>query len=329
MAILATQKVLTLDYWKPASQLQVGDYVFDRKGKPVQITLIQQYRSERCYEVTFDDLMTISGDIKLDLPIESKRYRAHVSRYKNKKQFRRPLPFHNVEYLLNQPLKESRRFRFSVPTADPLQLPHQDLPVPPFVFGFWFMNRKEKGHMYLSSRHAKYVEQKFKDAGYKLVYGIKAHGKDLQFRTVPEITSQLFPPNPSRIPNNYLLASTEQRLELLAGLVHGKTRQYSVAKDRFVLTYKFYGAFMGMVGLIESLGLRTKTNHDERRDSFSVFFKSRHRLVENQVSPPVKVHMARRYIHHIEPIASQLCVHIQTDGDDNSILVGEGFISCR
>ena len=59
MAILATSKVLTLDYWKLASQLEVGDYVFDRNGKPVQIKLIQQYRSEHCYKVHLDDHLSI------------------------------------------------------------------------------------------------------------------------------------------------------------------------------------------------------------------------------------------------------------------------------
>jgi len=36
MAILATEKVLTLDWWKPASKLVIGDYVFDKDGKIVR-----------------------------------------------------------------------------------------------------------------------------------------------------------------------------------------------------------------------------------------------------------------------------------------------------
>jgi hypothetical protein len=52
MAILATEKVLTLDWWKPASKLEVGDYVFDKDGKIVQVKLIQQYYSENCKRVT-------------------------------------------------------------------------------------------------------------------------------------------------------------------------------------------------------------------------------------------------------------------------------------
>ena len=36
MAILATQKILTLDYWKRAHDLKAGDYVFDKDGKYIR-----------------------------------------------------------------------------------------------------------------------------------------------------------------------------------------------------------------------------------------------------------------------------------------------------
>ena len=45
MAILATEKVLTLDYWKRAGSLVEGDYVFDRNGKIVRVKLVQNYQA--------------------------------------------------------------------------------------------------------------------------------------------------------------------------------------------------------------------------------------------------------------------------------------------
>jgi hypothetical protein len=50
--------------------------------------------------------------------------------------------------------------------------------------------------------------------------------------------------------------------------------------------------------------------------------------MEHQESPKIKVHTARRQIVAIEKIPAQMCVHIETEGADNSFLVGEGFISC-
>ena len=325
MALLANQKVLTLDYWKPASKLEVGDYVFDRKGRPVQITLIRQYRSEQCYEVLFGDNMSIAGDINLGFPTETELYRKKLRKYKGKKQFKRPLKPMTLEYLLTQSLRQRRdgRFSFSTPTTLPLELPHQDLPVPPFIFGYWFVNRKSKGHMVFSKGNEKIITERFRDYGYKIIPGEKHPNGERQFITVPEIKSQLFPPNPAKIPNNYLLASKEQRLELLSGIIYGKSRQYSVKKDQFRITHTYYPALIGMIGLIESLGAQCSIKLDK-----TIFFKTRLRIVDNQVSPPVKVHLGRRFIRSIEPIAPQLCVHVQTNGEDNSILVGEGFITC-
>lgn len=91
MAILAQEKILTLDNWKPASKLEVGDYVFDRKGQLVKVKLIQQYVGQDCYEVTLSDHLSISGDGKLELPIETPKYRKRIHEYKGKRAFRRPL----------------------------------------------------------------------------------------------------------------------------------------------------------------------------------------------------------------------------------------------
>ena len=62
MAILATERVLTLDYWKFAYDLVEGDVVFDRLGQPATIKLIQQYRAQSCYEVQLIDGLTVAGD---------------------------------------------------------------------------------------------------------------------------------------------------------------------------------------------------------------------------------------------------------------------------
>ena len=136
MAILATERVLTLDWWKPAAKLEVGDYVFDKDGKIVQVKLIQQYHSDDCYEVTFSDYLSIRGDDKLGFPTEDLKYRKRLDEYKGIFKFTRPLKHFTVSALLDLPLKDKRdRLAYSVPTTKPLQLPHQTLPVPPFVFG--------------------------------------------------------------------------------------------------------------------------------------------------------------------------------------------------
>ena len=87
MALTANEKVLTLDYWKLANKVEVGDYVFDRLGKPVRVTKVQQYRSENCYKVIFGDKFSVTGDLSLGFPIENNRFRRGTREHKGKRAF--------------------------------------------------------------------------------------------------------------------------------------------------------------------------------------------------------------------------------------------------
>ena len=325
MAITATTKILTLDYWKIASHLKVGDYVFDRNGKIVRIKTIQQYMAQECYEVTFNDHLSIAGDIHLSFPTENPKYRNRAHTYKGRWKFRRPLKELSVKDLLELPLLDRRnRLVYSVQTAKPLELPHQDLPVPPFVFGFWFFSRINNDFFSLYLAIRDFVREKFKDYGYKVTWPSK---RRKQFTTTPKIALQLIPNIPRFIPSRYLLASPEQRQELLSGIMCAKPHQYNKKTDNFRFTSRVKDTTQRVQMLAESLGCKTRMQYDESMENYTVFFKCRLPIYPDQASPPIKIYHARRYIREINPIPAQMCVHIETDGPDNTFLTGEGFIS--
>ena len=329
MAITANTKILTLDYWKPAYKLEVGDYVFDRKGNIVQVKLAQQYQGIHCYEVMFNDYLTVEGDHNLTLTTENLKYRNRLTNYKGKRQFRRPLKPLNVEQLLEMPLlRHNNRKSLSVPTTNPLELPHRDLPVPPFIFGFWFFARRSTGNMAASRGTTDFVVQRFKDHGYKVVMGPLINTGEREFSVTPTIESQLIPDIPKIITNNYLFSSAEQRQDLLSGIMCAKNRQYNKKSDRFRFSSKHYDTVRRVQMLAESLGGRSSMQQDDYKRDFTVFFKTKTHLHPSQPVPKLKVHYGRRYITKITPIPTQLCVHIETTGEDNTILVGEGFIPC-
>ena len=328
MAILATEKVLTLDYWKPARLLEVGDYVFDRTGKLVQVKLVQEYRAQCCFCVTFSDKLTMSGDANLTFPVESRKYRNQLSIYKQVKKFKQKLFPLKIKDLLNVPLtRRANEALYSVQTTPPLELPHQTLPVPPFVFGFWFFNRKMNKRMTPPKGFKDDVYQEFQDAGYKLTEGWLSESGEREFSTKPTIEFHLLPNIPYKIPNNYLLSSAEQRIQLLRGIIYSKPRQYNPKKDVFRFSNKHYSVIQQIQALAESLGHETNTIYDKGNKTYSLTFKSRLKLVSNQVSPTFKVIYARRQIYSIEKIEPQSCVHIETTAPDNTLLVGEGFIA--
>jgi hypothetical protein len=329
MAITANTKILTLDYWKHASHLQEGDYVFDAKGRLVKVTLVQEYHSAHCYEVTFNDHLSVTGDSKLTFPTENFKYRNRLVTYKGKLKFRRPLRPLTAEELLETPLvSKHKRKTTSVPTANPLSLPHKDLPIPPFLFGFWFFSRKSTGKMVPARGTRELVHEKFKDHGYKVRVSAITRTGEREFSVTPRIESQLIPNIPKVITNNYLLASEEQRTELLRGIICAKNRQYCARTDTFRFSSKNYDTVRRVQALAESLGCKTSMHSDSNKEDYTVKFKSRINLHPEQASPPLKVHYGRRYITNITPIPAQLCVHIETNGKDGTILAGEGFIPC-
>jgi hypothetical protein len=262
--------------------------------------------------------------------VEDLKYRNRVHQYVGRFQFRRPLKQRSVEDICSTSLKDKReRLVYSVPTTRPLELPHQTLPVPPFIFGFWFFNKRSRGQLCPPAKYYDDVIARFKDHGYKVKLGRKRAGNRQEFTITPTIESQLAPNIPNKITNNYLLASPEQRLELLQGIMVAKWAQYNEKDDKFRFSSQNFPTVLRIQALVESLGSKTRIESHEKHHNYQLFFKTRLKLVSNQQSPPVKVHLGRRYIKNITDIDPQMCVHVETTSQDSTILVGEGFIPCR
>lgn len=330
MAILATQRVLTLDYWKMACDVRAGDILFDRLGNPVTVTLVQEYRAQTCYMVVFNDGLSVRGDDKLILPLEDERYRKRLRAYKQKLKFTRPLKQWTVDELLEKPLtgRENRKL-YSVPTTAPLKLPTQPLPVPPFVFGFWFFNHRKDQTMQAPSQHTLFVDEKFKDAGYRVIKTQPRSATEPRFRTSPTVQQHLAPFIPTKIPNNYLLSSPEQRQELLQGILHARKNRYIKKHDRFQFTSHHELLAKQVQMLAESLGCKTTLNYKPTEQKFVLSIKTKLKLMEEQTPKTIKLRQNYRFVMDIQKIQPQACVHIRTDGPDGSFLVGEGFIACH
>lgn len=328
MAILANQKILTFDWWKRADQLQPGDIVFDRQGKPVEVRLVQDCRPEVCYEVVFDDFLTLGGDQNLGFLLEDKTYRHKEVCYKGYRKSTIKLRPKLLSDIANKPLVREGKYqttKYSIQTTKPIELPAQDLPVPPFVFGFWIMNRRPARYFVVQDSYRETLVQEFKDRGYQPVFS----GASKRFTVLPTIESQLAPLIPRLIPNNYLMGSAEQRLALFRGIIHGKARTYNEKTDVFRISTTSWPLIKQIQWLAESLGHRTHLSQHYILKHYTLMFKSKLPLVQNQRSKPIKWTMARRFIKEINEIQGQPCVTIETTGEDNTILVGEGFIACR
>ena len=87
--------------------------------------------------------LSITGDQNLGFAVENSLYRKRARAYKGVRKFEQQLRRYKVKELLDMDLRSKYTgFEYSVPTTTHIGLPSQDLPVPPFIFGFWFFNRK-------------------------------------------------------------------------------------------------------------------------------------------------------------------------------------------
>ena len=330
MAILATEKILTLDYWKAAYHLKPGDYVFDRKGNLVQVTLVQEYHATECYEVILNDYLSIRCDNKAEFLIETPKYRKRIGEYMGKKRFRRPLKPFTMEEIKRTELKTKyNRSALSIPTCDPLKFPTQPLDIPPFVFGFWFFNRNAENKFSVPDIYFDYVKGLLLENGYQIAKTRIRKPGNTEFYLSPSLEGQLKPLIPYLIPEKYLLASEEQRLDLLRGIMIGKNNQYHAQRNTFRFTDRNLAIVKQVQNVCESLGMRTTLEHKQTLGYYTVYFKTKHEILPQQNVKQLKVHQDRRFIKEILEIQPQSCVHIETDGEDGTILVGEGFIACR
>ena len=329
MAILSTQRVLTLDYWKLAKDINPGDIVFDRLGNPVKVKLVQDFNSSQCYRVHFNDGTAVEGDNNLKLLIETSLYRTRTYTYKGVRKFKRPLANRSVQELAKDSLLDNRkRKKYSVPTTGGIKFPTQPLPVPPFLFGFWLFNKRADHTMKPPPVYMEFLEKKFRDSGYKLTWRHDSMKHHRVYFSVPNIVSHLVPNIPNKIPDNYLFASAEQRQELLSGILHSKGRLYQQKNKEFRFTSVNYQQIRQIQNLAESLGCKTRIEKHRNLKNYSLRIKTKLKLMEDQEPDKIRVHQNRRYISEIEKIKPQACVFIETDGPDKSFLVEEGFIAC-
>ena len=273
--------------------------------------------------------MSISGNGTMKFLLETPKYRTRACDYKGKFKFRRPLVKLTLEELKEKPLRyRNNKKVFSIPTCKPLNLPHQDLPVPPFIFGFWYWNRLRPNVFVLKDINFKEICEKLKSSGYKIVNLKKRWDGAHLFGVSPTIESQLLPFIPTQIPSNYILASQEQRIELLSGIINGRIRQYHKKGDFFKISSANWAEIRKLQGLVESVGCRTSLYSQEYNKYYALSFRIRYLLCALQEVRPIKVHQTRRYVSEIEEIGTHQCVHIETDGPDGTFLAGEGYISC-
>lgn len=318
MAITVSTPVPTPSGWKLAGDIKKDDIVFDHLGNQVIVKATQIYEPDECYEVTFQDGLTVTGDKNLTLVMQDKTWRDKMSNNK-RKTTRCRFIVRRLGELKQEDLKlPTGQTAFSIPTCGPVQYNTKDLPVPPYVFGIWYACATKLGRMWVNKRPIQKMRKIFRAYGFSIVTKKQRNGHDT-FDIRPSVRdSFLFAgaPIPTNIPLSYLESSVEQRIELLEAFCDAGRVRYNTARNKWEARNTDYQFIRRLQGLIESLGMRTMLHSPYRDLYYTLCFNKNY----EKTTPYGKM---RRLITSITTKNAEKCIFIDTN---TQILVGEGFI---
>lgn len=282
-------KIPTPTGWTTIGDVRPGDEVFDEHGKPCNVVAKSEVWRSDTYEVEFADgtVITTHGNHEwnaIDV----------YNRPKTPKPNRRPVPIADwrdhwaftkrvtTEHMAERLRTRGGQLRWRIPVARALELPTADLPVDPYLFGYWLgdgSTRSARITVHRSDWPA--LLERIEEAGYH-------HGTLSAGRASPDTLTVAVSTEPVRkggsqqdrdslqarlralgvlgdkhIPMSYLRASVEQRRELVRGLWDADGYRQAGGCDEISLSCKKLAD--GVAELLRSLGLAVRVRESDSK----------------------------------------------------------------
>ena len=251
--------ILTTKGWKKHGDLKIGDYVYNDNGEQVKVIGTQEHYKHSCLKITFanGEQQVITREhlwkvyFEHDKKVGNKHHRQFIPEIIETRQLMEILP-------------KCRRSPY-VLINKPLQNDNKELPIDPYVLGLWLGDGISRGReIVVDDKDLPYELNGIAD---RETYEIIKRGKNVSCirlgnklpngRTdfVNKLKSLNLYGN-KHIPTEYLLASEEQRWELLRGLMDtdgccDKKGNCEFANINKELAYNVYT-------LLHSLGIKAR-----------------------------------------------------------------------
>lgn len=205
-ALAVDTPILTEAGWKTMGTVQPGDRVHGHDGRLTEVLAVSEvFQDHDCYAVDFSDGQTIVADAGHLWTVRDGATRATITRTTAE------LAPHVL--LGRRPGVNERRYSMPMPGA--LERADADLPVDPYLLGAWLGDGETAGARITNPDHA--VVDRFR-AAYDVAPGSAPLLWSIRggFRAALRAAGVL---GDKHVPQAYLTASADQRLELLRGLM--------------------------------------------------------------------------------------------------------------
>ncbi|MEA4824075.1 MAG: terminase TerL endonuclease subunit [Clostridiaceae bacterium] len=319
--------------------IQVGDQVFDEKGRVCHVVAKSAIDyDEQAYRIIFKD-----GQV-----IDAGERHQWVGEYTHGK--RRPCTMTTGE-LFRMP-KHDGVIRFRIAVSDAIEVPDADLPIEPYLMGYWLGNGNAvRPEVTIKTEDVAGVLKNIVPY-YEVLSALNNTGDSIVFN-IPALRSVLLKSFHEKvIPFPYIRASRQQRLRLLQGLMDSDGC-ISTRKGQGIYTSTEKALSESVSELLWSLGIKntiTVAPSTQRRDwsktstecgrvptgetlyyvKFTAFEDmpvsgmNRKRSRAAVRNPYTRSHF--RYIDAVEPIPNRGMQCIQVDSPSHQYLVGRSFL---
>lgn len=323
MTIAANTPILTSNGWLPAKLIQAGDYVFGQNGMPKEVISVQLFEKGPTYEVAFDDGLTLCGSENMTLHIQTAGTRSILTKGQNASE-----KLIQVSKIIETGVKRYRAkdgYEYSVPTAMPIRLPERNLPVPPFIAGLWFGKRPNCFNVAVPSEYYNETLRRLRKYGYVGKKVLKV-GNNIQIELRPNVQHSFltkYSEKQDSLPDEYMLGSVDQRIQLLQGLFYNKFRSYNPKRGMYRYSSSNFKLIKTIQYVVESLGVRSILAERPSGARFRLYFRTDLPIMDFEVKKHGLSRFKKRFIRKITEIEPSERVYIEANGP---ILVGEGFI---
>nr|DAF05506.1 MAG TPA: Large Terminase [Caudoviricetes sp.] len=269
-AVSLLTPILTPDGWRKFGDIRPGDYVFHPSGKPTMVTKAHPIDQWDTWEVELSDgtVETFTGEHLFTVEEfvgKSKRVRRTLDVRTMAREglvFDRPLTKGSTK------ATKAGVGKFALPEAEPLEFPERDLPVDPWVLGYW-LGDGTTGHGEATADvdDIPHVRERLRAAGYDIggIWEKKEGGRGRKFSILGLIGDlrNAGVLNEKHIPDAYLYSSVEQRRALIQGLMDSDGYVDKKGSAEYCQVRKQIAD--GMAFLLRSMGVKVNVRESEAK----------------------------------------------------------------
>ncbi|HRR48433.1 MAG TPA: terminase family protein [Bacteroidales bacterium] len=320
--------------WTTIGDVQVGDFLIGRDGKPTKVVFVTEVmENHNCYEIEFDNGERIVVD-------EEHLWCVGSSNFGHKNSQDNPRTTHEERVLTTKEIFDkfsNTSHSYYINYHSGVVNDDIELPVDPYILGIWLgeghlVNGRISTSINDYNEISKIIQEKYLTSSFKKDWRNENGGYFNVYKLMIDLR-KINLINNKHIPKVYFSASINQKLELIRGLMD--TNGYCGKDGVCEFSQKSSTLIEDIREIFSSIGIKTKLNYrvinGERYHSlvfsttrFSVFNLSRKKDRQTKCFGHDK--NTRIYIKNIIKVNSVPVKCIQVDNDEHLFLCGKTMI---